>query len=88
MTEISTGLVALKGEVASVTKSQEALQDKVSKAEEVAKAAKDAVKGTVPMSPPPGDSETQSATVQKADSPYTGVFDTAFMPRRAAKRAR
>ena len=88
MTEISTGLVALKGEVASVTKSQEALRDKVSKAEEVAKAAKDAVKGTVPMSPPPGDSETQSATVQKADSPYTGVFDTAFMPRRAAKRAR
>ncbi len=85
---ISTGLADLQGQFSSVAKAQEDLNAKVEKAESVAKAAKDAVKGTVPMSPPPGDVDPQPAVTQKADSPYTGVFDTAFMPRRATKRAR
>lgn len=79
---ISDAVKATQDDLTTVKDSQKELADKVGEVEEVAKAANEAVGGTIVGAEPAGDkAPTSRIPVQKAeDDPYSGTFDTAFLP--------
>jgi len=80
---VTEGMAALTTQMTAVTKGQEALTTKVAEVEAVAKAAKGAVKGVVLGGAQAGDHQELGTTVVKTDEdPRSGLFDTAFLPRK------
>jgi len=81
LTGISREITTLKSEVSDIKEGQTELASKVDEVDTVAKAANEAVGGTIVSSAPPGDKKPVSRIVKAEDSdPRQGVFDTAFLP--------
>jgi len=79
---IADAVKATQDDLTAVKDGQRELADKVGEVEEVAKAANEAVGGTIVGAEPAGDkAPTSRIPVQKTeDDPYSGQFDTAFLP--------
>jgi hypothetical protein len=79
---VADAVKATQDDLTLVKDGQSALADKVGEVEEVAKAANEAVGGTIVGGEPAGDAEpTSRIPIQKGDDdPREGLFDTAFLP--------
>jgi hypothetical protein len=80
---LSSAVDVLGKNVSDISKKSETLEAKVAEASEKANSVQAVVKGTVLGAPPKGDSESPSRTTKADDSDLrSGLFDTAFLPRR------
>lgn len=80
---LSAAVDVLGKNVSDISKKSETLEAKVAEASEKATSVQAVVKGTVLGAPPKGDSESPSRTTKAEGSdPRSGLFDTAFLPRR------
>jgi len=81
MSSLSSVVDVLGKTVSDIAKKSETLEAKVAEASDKAIAVQNVVKGTVVGAPPKSD--PPSRTVKSEDSdPRSGLFDTAFLPRR------
>lgn len=81
--EVQKQVTDLSTQVSGITEQGQTLTTKMAEVEKVAKAAADKIKGTVVGGLPSGDRDAP-ITVTKSEDPRSGLFDTAFLPRRTS----
>lgn len=79
---------SIKGELQAIKDANELVGKQLKEVDSVAKAATAAIKGTVIGAPPAGDTVNHKQARKADDDPRTGMFDTAFLVRKAQPHAR